>query len=144
MTRFKTALTFAAAVAITGALAAPAVAAPDARISFSGGSVAFIAGVQWGSGTLTYHGKRYPLRVRGLSVGGLGASHYDASGIVLHLHRARDIEGTYAAAEASATAGVGGGGLDMTNDKGVEIQAHADTSGLKLNLGAGGVTIQLK
>jgi hypothetical protein len=144
MTRFKTALTFAAAVAITGALAAPAVAAPDARITFSGGSVAFIAGVNWGNGTLTYHGKRIALRVSGLTVGSIGASHYQATGEVYHLHHLRDIEGTYGSVEASATGGVGGGGIDMKNDKGVEIVAHSESSGLKLNLGPGGVVIHIK
>ena len=54
----------AASIAVLGVLAAPiALAAdePSATIKFHGGSVAFIAGVHWGSGDLYYHGKRIPL-----------------------------------------------------------------------------------
>ena len=46
-----------AAVFLAGAIAAPAVAQegrPDGHIRFHGGSVAFIAGVNWGDGTLSY------------------------------------------------------------------------------------------
>ena len=140
MRPFKSA---AAAVVLAGALAVPAMA-QDAHITFSGGSVAFIAGVHWGSGTLTFHHKTYQLKVSGLSVGAIGATHFDAEGEVYNLHKASDIEGTYGAATASATAGAGGGAIDMKNDKGVEIRAHASSSGLALQLSASGVVIKFK
>ena len=81
----------------------------DRLIRVSGGSVAFIAGVNWGSGTLTYRRHHYSLKVGGISVGSIGASKFDAVGEVYNLHRPNDIEGTYAAVEASATAGMGAG-----------------------------------
>ena len=138
--------TFVAAI-LAGAVATPALAAhgPDARITFSGGSVAFLAGVNWGSGTLTYRGHRYPLQVRGLSVGAIGASKYSGAGTVFHLRRVSDIEGTYGAVDASATAGHSGvGEVDMTNGAGVEIHAMSSSSGLKLSLAPTGVEIKLK
>jgi len=134
----------AAAVALAGALAAPAFAAPDARIHFSGGSVGFIAGVNWGGGYVVYRGHRYPIQVSGLQVGAIGANSYNVDGEVHHLHRLSDIEGTYAAGEAAATAGVGGGGVAMTNGAGVEIVARSNSAGLKLSAGPAGVTIHLK
>ncbi len=136
----------AMAVALAAALASPAVAArrADARISFSGGSVAFLAGVNWGSGTLTYRGHHYPVKVSGLSVGAVGANSYRATGVVYHLDHLSDIEGTYGAMEGSMTAGPGQGGIDMRNDKGVVISARSSSSGLKLTFAPTGVQIKLK
>ncbi len=134
----------AAAIVLAGALAAPAVAAPSATISFHGGSAAFIVGGRWGSGTLRYRGHSYALQVSGLSVGAIGVSSYNLSGQVYNLHRVADIEGTYGALDASATAGSGAGVLDMKNGAGVEIRATSSTSGLKLSLAPGGLVIKLK
>ena len=45
---------------------------PDATLRLSGGSVAAGIGWSWGSGTLTYKGKDYPISVKGLSLGKVG------------------------------------------------------------------------
>ena len=133
---------------VLGALAAPALSqsapAPSAEIRFSGGSVAFLAGVNWGSGTLIYHGKSYALKVNGLSVGAIGASKYGASGSVYNLHRVEDIEGTYSGANASMTAGGGAGAVVLKNSNGVEIRAQSTSAGLKLSAAGSGVVIKLK
>ncbi len=136
--------TLCAAIAVAGALAAPALAAPSATITFHGGSAAFIVGGRWGSGTLRYHGHQYPLRVGGLSVGAIGVSSYNLSGQVYNLRRVANIEGTYAAVDASATVGRGAGVLDMKNGRGVEIRATSSSAGLKLSLAPSGVVIELK
>ncbi|MEJ0066826.1 MAG: hypothetical protein WDM85_16550 [Caulobacteraceae bacterium] len=136
----------AAAIALAGALSTTAFAQPepDAVIHFHGGSVGFVVGIGGASGSVEFKGVKYPISVNGLSVGTIGANSYDVEGQVFHLHHIADIEGTYAAAEAGATAGAGGGGIDMTNGNGVEIRASSTSSGLKLTLGASGVTIRLK
>jgi hypothetical protein len=106
--------------------------------------VAFIVGGGGGSGKLHFHGKTYDLDVSGLSVGAIGINHFDLKGDVFHLKHAEDIEGTYAAVDASATAGSGGAGiLDMTNGAGVEIRAESSSSGLKLSLGPSGLVIKI-
>lgn len=135
----------ALAIILAAVSAAPAFAAPPpvANITFHGGSVAFVAGVAWGSGRMHYAGHRYGLKVNGISLGGIGATSYDAVGEVYNLHNPSDIEGAYAAVEASATAGAGAGEIDMKNDKGVEIRAHSTSAGLKLQLGGSGVQIKL-
>jgi outer membrane immunogenic protein len=134
------------AAGLAAVMAGPALARSpaDARITFSGGSVAFLAGVNWGGGTLTYRGHRYPIQVNGLSVGAVGASKYRASGVVYHLRRLADIEGTYGAVEGGMTAGPGQGGMDMRNDKGVVISTRSSSSGLKLTFAPTGVQIKLK
>jgi len=137
----------AAAILFAAALAAPALGQdehPDAHIRLHGGSAGFIVGAHWGSGTLTYHGRHIPLKVSGLGVGTIGVSSFDAHGEVYNLHRTGDIEGVYAAVEASATAGSGAGVLDMKNGNGVEIRVTADTTGLKLSLAPTGMNIALK
>ena len=144
MNRSSLAGTLSAAVLLAGALAAPALAAPSATISFHGGSAAFIVGGRWGSGSLRFHGRRYALEVGGLSVGAIGVSSYDLSGTVYNLRRPSDIEGSYAALDASATAGAGAGVLDMKNANGVEIRASSRSAGLKLSFAPSGVVIRLK
>ena len=96
----------AAAVMAGGLFAATsAMAQPDGTINFSGGHVAFIGAVQWGSGTLHVHGKAVPIKVGGIGVGAIGANSFSAEGEVYHLRNVHDIVGTYTAVNASATAG---------------------------------------
>ena len=133
------------ALIAAAAMSAPAFAepAPVGNISFHGGSVAFIGGVNWGSGRMRYQGHRYGLKVSGISIGAIGANSYDAVGEIYNLRRPSDIEGAYAAVDASATAGAGAGEIDMKNEKGVEIRAHSTSAGLKLSLAGSGVEIRL-
>jgi hypothetical protein len=128
-----------------GLLAATsAMAEPDATIHFSGGSVAFIGSVQWGGGTLHFHGRSIPLKVSGIGIGAIGANSFSAEGEVYHLRRVHDIVGTYTAVNASATAGAGQGIIDMTNEHGVEIRAHTTQAGLSLSLAPTGMRIDLR
>jgi hypothetical protein len=135
-----------AAAALAGGLFASsaAMAQPDATIHFGGGSIAFIGSLQWGGGTLHYHGRSVPLRVTGIGIGAIGADRFSAEGEVWHLHRLSDINGTYAAVNANATAGAGSGEIDMQNEHGVEIKAHATSAGLNLSLAPTGVQINIK
>jgi hypothetical protein len=144
--KFVTPIRALAATVLMGGVFATsaAVAAPDATIHFGGGSVAFLASINWGGGTLHFRGRSIPLRVNGIGVGAIGADKFDAEGEVYHLRHARDIEGVYTAVNASATAGTGEGELDMRNGNGVEIRAHSTSSGLKLSLAPTGVEIHFK
>ena len=116
----------------------------DARLHLSGGSVAFLAGVSWGHGSLDFRGHTYPVKVRGLKVGSIGAASFDANGDVFHLKNLRDIDGTYGAADASATVGAGGGAITLHNDKGVVINMTSTNAGLQLTLAPAGVDLELE
>ena len=122
-----------AAAALAGGLFASsaAMAQPDATIHFGGGS-------------LHYHGRRVPLRVTGIGIGAIGADKFSAEGEVFNLHHLSDINGTYAAVNANATAGGGSGEIDMKNEHGVEIHAHATSAGLNISLAPTGVQINIK
>ena len=144
--KFVTPIRALAAAALMGGMfaASTAVAEPDATIHFGGGSVAFLASINWGGGTLRFHGRSIPLRVTGIGIGAIGADKFAAEGEVYHLRHARDIEGVYTAVNASATAGSSEGEIDMRNGNGVEIRAHSASEGLKLSLAPTGVEIHFK
>jgi hypothetical protein len=116
---------------------------PDAVIELSGGSVAAGVGFSWGSGTLIYQGKRYPLKISGFSLANVGVTEYAAAGTVSGLKTPRDINGVYAAAAAGGTLGGGAGASAMTNQSGVTIQMTSTSEGLNLTLAAEGVKIRL-
>lgn len=77
---------------------------PDATLKLSTGSVAAGIGFNWGSGTLTYQGKTYPIDVKGLSIGDAGISKIEASGKVYNLKKLDDFNGNFTAAEVGVTA----------------------------------------
>ena len=101
-------------------------------------------GFSWGSGTLHYKGKSYPIKVDGLTVGAVGVTRANATGSVYHLHRLEDFPGTYAAVGAGAAVGGGGSVASMQNQNGVVIKAKSTSQGVKLKLGVDGVTMSLK
>ena len=144
MQRLAPARLFAAAAVAGGLFAATSAVAADASINFHGGHVAFIGAVQWGSGTLHFHGRRIPIKVGGIGVGAIGANSFNAEGEVYHLRNVHDIVGTYTAVNASATAGAGAGVVDMTNEHGVEIRARSTSAGLSLSLAPTGMRIDLR
>jgi hypothetical protein len=82
---------------------------PVATLALSEGRVAVGVGYSWGSGTLTFKGKKYPVQVEGLSVGEVGVSKATAQGEVFDLKKVEDFSGTYTAGEAGATMGGGAG-----------------------------------
>jgi hypothetical protein len=123
---------------------APASAAvPDGTIELSGGKVAAGVGYSWGSGTLFFHGKRYPLNVSGLSVGSAGISESTASGTVTGLTTPQDINGIYTAAGAGLTIGGGAGITEMENNNGVTIDLKSTTEGLSATVAVKGMQISL-
>src|SRR5256885_14391433 len=68
---------------------------PDATLRLSTGGFALGIGVNWGSGTLTYRGKDYPVKVKGLSVGRVGATGFLVLGGVSNLSIFQVFTGIY-------------------------------------------------
>ncbi len=117
---------------------------PDATLKLSGGSVAAGIGVSWGSGTLTYKGKDYPIDVKGLSVGDVGAAKIEASGKVFNLKSLDDFNGNYTGVAAGAAVAGGGGVTTARNQNGVTVDLVSTTQGAKVALGGGGVEMKIK
>ena len=118
--------------------------APDATFRYSGGSVGVGVGASWGSGTLSFQGKDYPFRMRGLDLVNVGGSKITATADVYNLKNIADFSGTYAAASAGAAVAGGAVGTAMKNDRGVVIRMTSTVEGLQLKLAVEGVTIELE
>src|ERR1700722_17194767 len=82
--------------------------APDGVIELSGGSISAGIGYSWGSGTLIFQGKRYPLKISGLSLASVGVTDYTAAGSVEGLKTPEGINGVFPSVAAGATLGGGG------------------------------------
>jgi hypothetical protein len=137
-------LVVAAALSLPLSTALAKSKAPDATLQLNQGSVAVGIGWSWGGGTLTYHGKRYPVDVDGLTVGSVGVSKATASGSVYDLKKLEDFNGTYTAVGAGATVGGGGSVATMRNQNGVRITLKSTSRGVKFTLGASGVSLNIK
>jgi len=92
-----------------------------------------------GSGTLHFQGKRYPLRVGGVSVGPFGAPQADLVGRAYHMRTAASIHGIYSAVPADAGRP---GVIRLQNWHGVVLELRGrqgvkppvDLSGLEISL----------
>jgi hypothetical protein len=116
---------------------------PDAVIELSGGSVAAGIGYSWGHGTLIFQGKRYPLKIGGVSLASVGVTDYTAAGSVEGLKTPQDINGVFTSVAAGATLGGGANIAAMKNQNGVVIHLTSTTSGLGVSLAAEGMKIRL-
>jgi len=134
----------AVALALSVAAAHAADAPPDATIELKEGSVAAGIGFSWGSGTLTYKGKSYPVSVDGLSVGSVGITEATAKGKVYGLTDLAKFDGVYTAAAVGATTVAGGNVAAMKNQNGVRIELFSITEGVSFTLAAEGVKLKLK
>jgi len=120
---------------------------PDATLRLSGGSFAAGIGFSWGSGTLTYKGKNYPVKVNGLSVGKVGITSSSAYGEVFNLKHLQDFNGHYnvgAAGTRGVTLGAGKSGTLMTNQAGVIVRISSTQKGVNVNATGGGVDMQIQ
>jgi len=117
---------------------------PDATLELSQGQVAVGIGFSWGSGTLTYQGKKYPVEVKGLSVIDVGITKATAFGKVYGLKKLEDFDGNYTAATAEGTLGGGAGATKMQNQNKVVIDLFTTTQGINLKLAPSGVKLMIK
>ena len=120
---------------------------PDATLRLSTGGFALGIGVSWGSGTLTYRGRDYPVKVKGLSVGRVGATSSSAYGEVFNLHHLQDFNGHYnigGAGTRGVTLGAGRTGTIMSNHAGVIVRISSTQQGLAVNATGGGIELQLQ
>jgi hypothetical protein len=112
--------------------------------TFKGEMIAVGVGYTWGSGILTYKGKEYLFKARGVSALGAGAEKVSGTAEVYHLNALQDFNGVYGAAGVGGVIGHEGGGTAvLKNDKGVEMRLHAEDKGLEINLALSGVKVTL-
>lgn len=115
---------------------------PDATITISGGVIALGVGYEWLRGTLTYHGRDFPFRLRGLTVMDLAAAKIAGNGEVFNLKSLADFEGTYAGSTFGSAVSRGASLALIKNEKGVAIRARSAVSGIRFNLSGNGFRIR--
>jgi hypothetical protein len=102
-------------------------------------------GASGGSGTLTFHGQRYPLAIGGLSAGLVfGAAETFLSGRVSNIFRPSDVAGVYGAGGVGAAVGRGVGAIVLTNEKGAVLELSGGQRGLLVNADLSGLAISLR
>ena len=120
---------------------------PDATLRLSTGGFHLGVGVSWGSGTLNYRGKDYPVKVKGLAVGRVGATSSSAYGEVFNMKHLQDFNGHYTVSGAGTrgvTLGAGKTGTIMSNQAGVIVRLSSTQQGLAVNATGGGMDMQLQ
>jgi len=134
-----------AAIAAAGVSLAGAAHADSGTIRFSVYKAAFFIGGSGGEGTLTFHGRKYPVSIGGIS-GGLafGASKTYFQGTVRHIRRPSDVTGVYGAAGGGGAIGKGAQVIVMTNDKGAQLELTGRQVGLQVNADLSGLSISVK
>jgi hypothetical protein len=134
-----------ALIAIAGASVSPAAYADSGTVRISVFKAGWFIGGSGGSGTLTFHGRQYPLSIGGLSAGLVfGASETRLVGTVSNIRRASDVAGVYGAGGAGAAIGVGARGIVLTNEKGAQLSMSGRQVGLEANLDVSGLVISIR
>jgi hypothetical protein len=134
-----------ALIAVVGASVSSTAYADSGTIWISEVKGGWFIGASGGSGTLIFHGRRYPLSIGGVSAGLVfGASRTTLSGRVSHIRRPSDVAGVYGAAGAGAVLGAGARAIVLTNEKGAVLQLQGRQVGLMLNADLSGLAISLK
>jgi hypothetical protein len=105
----------------------------------------FVIGGSAGSGTLSFHGRRYPLDIGGLSYGfTFGASETHFRGVVSHIRRASDVSGVYAAGNVGAAIGQGAQSIALANQNGAVLTLSGSSVGAIVSADLNGLVITVK
>jgi hypothetical protein len=102
-------------------------------------------GAHGGSGTLIFHGRRYPLSIGGVDAGLVfGLSETEFHGRVSRIRTASDVAGVYGAGGAGAAVVLGARVIALTNNKGALLELEGRQVGLIANLDLSGLVISLR
>jgi hypothetical protein len=116
-------------------------------VEVKGGTVGFLIGFRWGTGTLTLNnGTKLKFSGKGLKVMETGAVNVEAVGTVYNLKKPADFEGTYTGFSGSASIGKQlFGFVNFKNAKGVIISLKSKTRGVRLSAPSpGGVDVSFQ
>ena len=134
-----------ALTAMLGASFASTAYADSGSISFRILKAGFVVGGSGGSGTLTFHGKSYPISIGGLSYGfTFGASETRFHGTVSNITRPSDVAGVYAAANAGGAVGAGAQAIVLTNQKGAVLSLVGRSAGVIISVDLNGMALSLR
>jgi hypothetical protein len=134
-----------ALTAMVGASVSSTAYADSGTIRISVVKGGWIIGASGGSGTLTFHGRQYPLSIGGVDWGLVfGASQTYLSGTVRNIRGPSDVAGVYGAGGAGAAVGSGVRAIVLTNQKGAILELSGRQTGLMVNADLSGLAISLR
>jgi hypothetical protein len=134
-----------ALTALAGVALSSAAYADSGSISFTVLKAGFVVGGSGGSGTLTFHGKSYPISIGGVSYGfTFGASETRFRGTVSNIRSPYDVAGVYGAASAGAAVGRGAQAIVLTNQKGAVLSLTGRSAGAIVAADLNGMAISVK
>jgi hypothetical protein len=136
---------FALAVALAGFGLSSSARADSGTIVFRVLKGGWFIGASGGSGTLFFHGRRYPLSIGGLSVGLVfGGSETYFQGTVHNIRSPYDVTGIYGAAGAGAAVVAGAQIIALRNEKGAVLHLTGQQVGLQINADLSGLSIGVR
>ena len=119
--------------------------ADSGRVTLTVYKAGWFIGGSGGSGTLTFHGRRYRLGVGGIDYGLVfGGSKTVLHGRVSHIRRASDVAGVYGAAGAGLAVVRGVRAIVLTNQKGAVLELSGRQVGLMANVDLSGLALTIK
>jgi hypothetical protein len=131
--------------ALAGLNASSAAYADSGTIRISVLKGGWFIGGSAGSGTLTFHGRQYPLSIGGIDAGLVfGGSQTNLAGRVRHIRSPSDVEGVYGAAGAGAAVVSGARAIVLSNQKGAVLELSGRQTGLMVNVDLSGLAISLQ
>ena len=135
-----------ASLALAGvAMTSAAAVADTARVNLTIYKAGFIVGASGGKGTVTFHGRTFPIRVGGVSLGAtIGASKAQLVGTARNIHTIRDIAGIYTAAGAGLAIAGGGRVAQLQNSNGVSLHLQGRQVGFIFSLDLSGLELSLR
>ena len=134
-----------ALTAFAGAALSSAAHADEGFVSLTIYKAGWIIGGSGGGGTLTFHGRSYPLSAGGLDYGLVfGGSKTVLRGRVSNINRPSDVAGVYGAAGAGLAVGGGARAIVLSNQKGAVLELSGRQVGLMANVDLSGLAIPLK
>jgi len=143
LSAFRTSLI--ALLALAGVAFESAAYADSGGISFNVVKAGFVIGGSAGSGTLFFHGRRYPLGIGGLSYGfTFGASETRFRGTVSNIHSPSDVSGVYAAGNIGAAVGRGAQAIVLTNQHGAVLTLTGSSVGAIVSADLNGLVITVR
>jgi hypothetical protein len=101
-------------------------------------------GVEWGKGRLTFKGKEYTFKTKGLQLATVGIKGGTVTGDVYNMMDIGQFAGNYVGAQGGATLGAGGGGMVLQNQQGVRMHLKGGAKGLNLNIGPEGLNVVME
>lgn len=118
---------------------------PVGQVELTHTEIGFLISVGGGRGVLKFQDHEYPFRIGGLGIGGIGAHGTQLTGQVYNLKFASDFEGTYGELRGGITLlGAHKGARKLQNNKGVAMTLRGTAEGIRLNLGATGLKIDME